>query len=241
MEYLKKTQSGFTLIELSIVLVIIGLIVGGVLVGQELINAAKLRKLNSDKETYITAVNAFKLKYNCLPGDCPNATAFFSGTSNGDGNYQIYNYSDEQCSFWQQLQLAGLIAGRYTGNCNGGYFTAGVNVPTLSINENSYFRVSYVGNITDIYNHSYPLGNYGNPFMTVSNCTTSQWCGGSVFTGQDALLVDKKFDDGSPYKGLIRGYRSSGSCEPDPAYSGTSGSYVTSSTNNCNLIFVTGF
>jgi prepilin-type N-terminal cleavage/methylation domain-containing protein len=70
-------HSAFTLVELSIVLVIIGLIIGGVLAGRDLIRAAELRSLVSEVERYNSAVNAFKLKYNCLPGDCATATNFW--------------------------------------------------------------------------------------------------------------------------------------------------------------------
>jgi len=64
-----KHQRGFTLIELSIVLVIIGLVAGGVLVGRDLIKASEIRATISQKIRYDTAVNTFKLKYNGLPGD----------------------------------------------------------------------------------------------------------------------------------------------------------------------------
>src|ERR1700691_433072 len=87
------SQSGFTLIELSIVLVIIGLIVGGVLVGQDLIRAAEVRAQISQIEKYNTAVNTFRDKYNALPGDLPPTVptqfgfAARAGTAGrGDGN-----------------------------------------------------------------------------------------------------------------------------------------------------------
>lgn len=127
--------SGFTLIELSIVLVIIGLITAGVLVGKDLIRQAELRSVITDFERYNTAVNAFKAKYNCLPGDCPYATDFFgtqtggggcpyptveSGTGNpltcnGNGSGSIWGSSEtgfflqERVRFWQHLAAAGLI------------------------------------------------------------------------------------------------------------------------------------
>ena len=87
-------DSAFTLIELSIVMVIIGLLVGGVLVGNDLIYAASVRAQITQIEQLETAINTFKVKYNCLPGDCANATDFFGTTSpqgdavnigNGDG------------------------------------------------------------------------------------------------------------------------------------------------------------
>lgn len=75
--------AAFTLIELSIVLVIIGLIVGGALVGQDLIEATKYRNLISQKEQVVAAVNTFRLKYDALPGDMNNATTFWGTDPNG--------------------------------------------------------------------------------------------------------------------------------------------------------------
>jgi prepilin-type N-terminal cleavage/methylation domain-containing protein len=115
-------RSGFTLIELSIVLVIIGLLVGGVLVGRDLIRAAQMRSFVGDMEELVSAINAFRTKYNCLPGDCANATQFFGknttlcnahsgsagtpGTCNGSGDKHIYS---EDAYLWQHLSLAQLV------------------------------------------------------------------------------------------------------------------------------------
>lgn len=78
-------KNGFTLIELSIVLVIIGLLVGGVLVGRDLIEMAGARSQLGQVERIQLAVTTFKLKYNCMPGDCKNANALGLGR-NGDGD-----------------------------------------------------------------------------------------------------------------------------------------------------------
>lgn len=84
-KYFRK-YTGFTLIELSIVLVIIGLVIGGVLVGQDLIKSSGNRAFISQLETYNSVVNTFKNKYNCLPGDCVSAAAFgFTGNGGGNG------------------------------------------------------------------------------------------------------------------------------------------------------------
>lgn len=83
-------NSGFTLIELSIVLVIIGLIAGGILAGRELIAQAQIRKDIALIQGIVTAVHTFKLKYNQLPGDMTNPQAVFNvpyaGYGNGDGS-----------------------------------------------------------------------------------------------------------------------------------------------------------
>src|SRR5579884_171721 len=94
-------QRGFTLIEISIVLVIIGLIVGGVLVGQDLIRSAQVRATIAQIEKFNTAANTFKGKYGALPGDMAAATAAQLGfaargprAGEGDGNGVIEGLYD---------------------------------------------------------------------------------------------------------------------------------------------------
>ena len=133
----KHFLSAFSLVELSIVLVILGLLVGGILSGQSLIRAAELRSFTTEYSKYVAAVNSFKDKYFQLPGDMPNATSFWgaahatpatclttvgtgSQTCNGDGNGSISNAAaasqyGEEYTFWQHLANAGLIEGSYTG------------------------------------------------------------------------------------------------------------------------------
>ncbi len=84
--------NGFTLIEISIVIVVVAFIIGGIFVGRDLIEQANIRAQLSQVEQIETEINTFRTKYNCLPGDCANATDFFGSTSgiltiaNGDGN-----------------------------------------------------------------------------------------------------------------------------------------------------------
>src|SRR5688500_4536700 len=99
---------GFTLIELSIVLVIVGLIVGGILVGRDLIHSAELRKTVRQVEKFDAGVNTFRLKYNCSAGDCALATRFGLGID-GDGNGMLIGISPdyvftEYNAFWTHLR-----------------------------------------------------------------------------------------------------------------------------------------
>ncbi|MDR2093787.1 MAG: prepilin-type N-terminal cleavage/methylation domain-containing protein [Azoarcus sp.] len=117
-------QSGFTLVEISIVLVIIGLLLGGVLKGQELIDSAKAKNLAQDFRTVPMLVNAYQDKFRALPGDdsraiahvCPSTDA--TCTSNGDANGSIGgNWNDaatvasEAVYFWEHVRLANLVSG----------------------------------------------------------------------------------------------------------------------------------
>lgn len=91
--------SGFTLVELSIVLVIIGLIVGAVFVGRDLIRSSEIMADIAEADRINAAISAFQTKYNCLPGDCINATHFFGAgpfghNNNGNGDGRIRGYSN---------------------------------------------------------------------------------------------------------------------------------------------------
>jgi prepilin-type N-terminal cleavage/methylation domain-containing protein len=150
----RLSGAGFTLVEMSIVLVMIGLVIGGVLVGRDLIYQTQLRQTASTIQKYITAVETFRGKYSCLPGDCANATSIFGATDangntvnngNGDGTVGLCSSVDgtgngvpcrvasqalEMWGFWQQLGDANLISGRYSGvDSGGGFPVPGANVP----------------------------------------------------------------------------------------------------------------
>ena len=142
----QRTEKGFTLIELSIVIVIIGLIVAGVVGGQSLVKQAKFRAIVGDFNKYNVAVNAFMLEYNSKPGDISNATDFWPGlTNNGNGNRNIIcsdTDPEEIALVWQHLQLADLIANSYSGDrpgCNSSDVLAiGVDVPKGQLNNSRY-------------------------------------------------------------------------------------------------------
>jgi len=137
--------TGFSLVELSIVLVILGLLTGGILAGQSLIRGAELRSIHADFSKYTSAVHAFRDKYRAWPGDMSNATAFWGAvntggaggnctdpaantgtgtqTCNGNGNGFLSSTGSgsdsattyERFRFWQHLANAGLAEGTYTG------------------------------------------------------------------------------------------------------------------------------
>lgn len=120
---MKRQQTGFTLIEIAIVLVIIGLLLGGVLKGQALIDSAKVKNLAEDFRNVPVFIFTYQDKYKALPGDDVNAAAHLSGATaattpagtlgNGaiNGNWNSGTATDESYLLWQHIRLAGLTQG----------------------------------------------------------------------------------------------------------------------------------
>jgi len=119
---MKQNQSGFTLIEIAIVLVIIGLLLGGVLKGQELINSAKVKNLANDFRNVPLFIYGYQDKYRAMPGDDALAATHMAGllattptgkVGNGliEGTWDSWTYTDESVLFWQHIRLANLAAG----------------------------------------------------------------------------------------------------------------------------------
>ena len=122
----KRNQLGFTLIEIAIVLVIIGLLLGGVLKGQELINSAKVKNLAGDFNNIPVFIYGYQDKFKAVPGDDANASIHVIGgtvctpalinlcvTNNGiiDGNWNATSINSESFVFWQHVRLAGFAPG----------------------------------------------------------------------------------------------------------------------------------
>jgi prepilin-type N-terminal cleavage/methylation domain-containing protein len=206
-------SAGFTLIELSIVLVIIGLVVGGILVGRDLIKAAELRGFVSQIEKFNTAFNTFQLKYNCIPGDCANESQFFSTLQNGDGNGLIgscfggggppcsvysggYDYTKEMANAWAALSLAGLIPGGYDPTST----QPGKGFPLVASQNNNGIMIG-AWNGTNYYRTGM-AGVWGGGVLPATG--TSFGSTSFTFTPLEAFSIDTKMDDGTPTGGNIK-------------------------------------
>ena len=223
----RHSHSGFTLIELSIVLVIIGLLVGGVLVGRDLIEAAKMRRQMTALEELDAAANTFKLKYGGIPGDllyskcaayglpCDGNVPATYGFHNGDGRISDY---DGSC---------GCHPGLHNGicvSCSIAYFGE-PNYFFLHLNAASLAAYSLSNDVNNLPN-SAPRLTIGNGYFLPSSSTFGK---NGYFLGMgttstathflhvnavdgalaplQAKLLDEKFDNGSPEGGRIRASR----------------------------------
>ncbi len=209
-------QSGFTLVELAIVLVIIGLIVGGVLVGQDLIKAAEIRNAANQIEKYNAGAAAFRTKYDALPGDilASRAASFqmlparTNAAGLGDGNGILEGgaanrtgIGGETGLFWRDLSFAQMIPDGFSTAAAGTYALGGANpavttvLPTLKLRDSATV-------------HAVALAGKNRFYIAAITASTAA---GAITEG-DALSplesenIDSKVDDGLPNTGILRAY-----------------------------------
>jgi hypothetical protein len=212
---------------MSIVLIIIGLIVGVVLVGNDLIKSAQIRSQISQIEEFQTAVNTFKLKYNAIPGDISLSKAAFFGLSsayscdggdsgarsNGmiDGCFNKTAIDGESNLFWRQLGDARLVNGNFQHlkvfNPDWTYAPSVVGemvaryLPKAKIGGNSSYI--YVWG----YGPSYLYPNKKNYFALTKMASllfgTGSPAAAASITPMQSYVIDSKIDDGLPQSGTI--------------------------------------
>ncbi len=181
---MRKQQSGFTLVEIAIVLVIIGLLLGGVLKGQELITQAKIKNVANDFNGLTAAIYSYQDRYKRLPGDDPGATrwtiipaATATQANIGDnivqGTYESTTNTDESRLFWADLRAAGFVAG------DASTLASAVAQP-----------LNAAGGIIGAQN-----GGLGLAGLVV--------CSGSL-PAKIAQAIDSQFDDGNLLTGTVR-------------------------------------
>ena len=191
---MKSKQSGFTLIEIAIVLVIIGLLLGGVLKGQELINSAKIKNVANDLNGIAAAVYGYQDRYKTYPGDDSGATdrwgavakkgnksgvlggEFCGPTTLADSSADASAETAEAALFWQHLRFAGFIGGD----------TASGEQPQNAL-----------GGIVGVQTSTGLAASVDMGGLVV--CTSN-------LTGKIAEAIDRQFDDGIPNKGTLRVY-----------------------------------
>lgn len=225
-------RSAFTLIEMSIVLVIIGLLAAVIVIGQDLMNAAAARAQISQIQKYQAAVHTFQNKYGFLPGDIPNPTAPMFGFASrgnyageGDGNGLMegvdHNASNvngglhqtgENIMFWVDLSTAGLIDGGFsTATPTTNYATAltgsviDAYLPQAKVGGVNYIYVMSGGWQDGDWGTSNGTNYYGLSQVTSIGGTGCEPClfSKAGLTVQQAYNIDSKIDDGLPLTGNV--------------------------------------
>jgi prepilin-type N-terminal cleavage/methylation domain-containing protein len=190
-----RKSKGFTLIEIAIVLVIIGLLLGGVLKGQELITGARVRNLISQQDGVKAAFFGFQDRYRALPGDYASADTNINCSPscvNGDGNGRIESPNAttvrEDIVAWSHLTGAGFLNGSFSA-------ASSVTAPSDTTNPKNPYSVY----MQIVYDGVYGTGTVGAEIAKKHNVKT-----GGQIPVEIIAEVDRKIDDGKPASGAFQ-------------------------------------
>ena len=209
-------KAAFTLIELSIVLVIIGLIVGGILGGKDLIRSAKIRKAVTQLNEYALAINTFDVKYNDLPGDIRASQAAQFGLATragtagqGDGNGLIEGGAatgrgacGETILLWNDLTTAGFIPGKYSGPDGASL----AHTCTATSNPSLWLPTFTLNNAAFVNAYSDDSALYFEVETGPTAIDSASQLSGVAATALSPLElnnIDNKIDDGMPLTGSV--------------------------------------
>lgn len=227
-------RQGFTLIELSIVLVIIGLLVGGILVARSMVTTAGVQNFVRQVQSFDTAVINFKTKYNSIPGDTDLLSP--PGNNNGvitdsfldAGNSYAAYFDRELSNFWHHLSEAGFRPDKviYSNDASSG-LRRGIHIPTSKAMgkknsgvvfqaTNSYWFANWEESVNN--QHNYAVNGFNNEYTPI-----------------EVLSIDKKMDDGNPAAGSVAPY--SYPADGTKCYNG--GSYLLNSNIECTIFVIT--
>jgi prepilin-type N-terminal cleavage/methylation domain-containing protein len=207
-----RQPKGFTLVEIAIVLVIIGLLLGGILKAAELITSARVRQLITRQEGIKTAFYAFEERFRAIPGDYAQATINIrGGTQNGNGRIESTTVPNESILAWEHLSQAGFFVPTFIYN-------AAESALTSPSNSSSVF-------LQIIYDGVYGAGTIAAPSPLRHNIKT-----GSQIPVEILAAMDRKIDDGAPNTGSFQFSRYQGNGATAPTDGSTAAPACTSST-----------
>lgn len=230
-------QSGFTLIEIAIVLVIIGLLLGGVLKGQELITTARVHALNNTVDGITAAWFSFQDRYRAFPGDYLDAESKLNlpgAPAGGDGNGLVgdaggVDAPNERGAAWIHLAAAGYLTGGYKTpvNISGDeYGCSPLNCPDNGFGSGMVL--------------SYGIESYGEK-QKANPVAAHELISGRGIPVQVLAELDRKIDDGSPVSGAMQlgidgtGWTGSAACltgtAPNQTYQ------LQTPSSNCAAVF----
>jgi prepilin-type N-terminal cleavage/methylation domain-containing protein len=218
---MKRATHGFTLVEIAIVLVIIGLLLGGILKGQEMITQAKIKNVIGDMSGVSAAAYGYQDRYRALAGDDKNAGTRWTSTAPGNGDGIITGTYDAVASgttatpsmeagfFWHHLRLAGFISGTGQGqpfNAVSGKMGVQTSDGTLP------------GTAT------FAAGVLVDPGAGATKFTSLMLCSANL-PDKIAISVDSQTDDGMGTTGTVRGLKQTTPNPPIPS-AGNASAYV---------------
>ncbi len=238
-------KSAFSLIELSIVLIVIGLLIAGITGGASLIKSSELRSVMGEARSYAVGVNAFYTQYNALPGDYATVIGN-SYAGNGDSKIQYYNSAthgaaltgSESANAWVVLRTIGAIDGissavpliATTSPTFGS--TSAANAPSSKVKSSGWaFDYRAIAAENSEQNVVVLTSTIGTP-TTTNTLVNGTNVATAAITPSDALSIDAKIDDNVPNTGKVRGLNAGGlNCYATSAYT------TATTTKTCGLTY----
>lgn len=235
-----NASNGFTLVELAIVLMIIGLLIGGILRGQELMENARVSSTIQQVNAYLGARHTFMDAYSAMPGDMPNATSRLPGCtganncSDGDGNGRVGNpmlaasgvaafnaalaaaLTPENSNFWKHLALTHIISG-INPSGDVGTPTFGITHPVAKIGGGFiiFYAIGSVGGSNGDFGTGHVLR------LQTSPGTQTSVAGSMPLSPIKARMIDQKMDDGLPDNGDVTADYAGTGCDQGGVYQNT--------------------
>jgi prepilin-type N-terminal cleavage/methylation domain-containing protein len=211
---MKRVQKGFTLVEIAIVLVIIGLLLGGILKGQEMITQAKIKNVMADFSGISAAYHGYQDRYRAIPGDDPKATRWTvpPGVVAGNGNgvvAGVYNFgcatpgTTESCHWWDHLRRSGFVSGSGASQP----FNAVTGIIGVQTGDGAATPATV-------------LGGFGSLIVCSAN-----------IPDKIAIAVDTQMDDGAIAAGTVRGQLNTAGPNPTISTSAAATEYSETGTN----------
>ena len=213
----RSAQQGFTLVELSIVLIIIGFLIAGIAAGSSMIKSAEINSVITDFQRNQSAYNNFIGRYSQAPGDFNNGSAIW-GTNcattatncNGNANGIIDSATEVQAA-WKQMALAGMISSSIAIVPNtAAAATPGTNVPLSKVLGAGYDLVNGGTSVNGFARGLWGATTnsnivlLGKPGAGNSTGVNAQLLNSSAYSAENAYSIDTKVDDGNPTTGTIR-------------------------------------
>ena len=203
---MSKRNSGFTIVEMAVVVFVIGLLITGIMAGKNLLEGGKIRAVLSEMDDSRQSMIQFQEKYHDWPGDMSDAAAWWPGEANGDGNEQINWTANTQGNpegtpMWRHMELAQMTGQTGFSKIPTADAVVGSNVPGSKIAGAGWFA-----------NYTTALGNH----LGIGAQNASGVNNAPALTAKQAYEIDSKIDDGSPTTGKVQS--TGASCFTGTAY-----------------------
>lgn len=230
-----RHRHAFSLLEMSIVVAIIGLVIGSLVAMRSYSQTAKINSTIITARSILASVDKFQSQYATYPGDMSNATAIWNTTAgNGNGDGVIGNGNNpEYFLAFNHLKLAGQITGNYTGTAGSAGAVdgdRGVNLPAFSFNGVSGYLAGISGGFVAS-NTRYYDGLYDIFLVVGAETAGNALPEGFWLKPSEAMEIDGKYDNGYPHSGTVRTFKNDTNCVNGTLYNVTG-----STTISCALI-----